>query len=257
MTVGEILTWLDQIAPLNTQEGFDRCGLQIGDPSTKVRRVLFALDATLPIVKEAQALGAELIITHHPLFFDGLQSIRYDHPENIVVAEIVKARINLIAVHTNMDQAPGGIADALAEALQLKDVTLAGDSRYIRVGTLPEAMSARAFLPVVNRLLCTNARLYGNPETLLTRVAVGSGAIGEGYADAHKAGAQAFVVGEIKHSDLIASQVLGITVFEGGHYRTEQPGMVALLKRFSQAAKENGWLLEAQMTQLLPYDCIV
>ncbi|MCE5343074.1 MAG: Nif3-like dinuclear metal center hexameric protein [Eubacteriales bacterium] len=257
MTVGDILAWLDSIAPFASQEDFDQCGIQLGDPSAEVHKVLFALDATLPIVQEAEKLGVDLIITHHPIMFGGIKHIRYDNPENALVAEIARAHIHMIATHTNMDQAPGGIADALAETLMLQNIALAGESRYIRVGTLHEAMTARAFLPVVNRLLTTHARLYGNPETRLTRVAVGSGAIGEGYADAAQAGAQAFVVGEIKHSDLIAAQALGLTVFEAGHYPTEQPGLVALYRRFSQAALAGHWPLEVLLTALHPYDCTV
>ncbi len=255
MTVGEIFDWLDRFAPFDTQAEFDNSGLLLGDPAAEAGRVLFALDATLPIVREAAKLEASLIVCHHPLMFDGVKRIRYDQPEGAVLAALAGARISLIAAHTNLDQASGGTGDALAEALGLTAVVPAGKSAYIRAGALPGAMTAGDFLSVVNSRLQTHARLYGDPQTALSRVAVGPGAIGEEYAAAVQAGAQAFVVGEIHHHDLIAAQATGLCVFEAGHYRTEQPGLEALYRRFAKAALDERWPVEPLLTALLPYDC--
>jgi GTP cyclohydrolase I len=257
MTVGEILNWLDGIAPFATQADFDNSGMLAGNPAAEVRRVLFALDATLPVVREAVNVGAELIVTHHPLMFHGVKRVRYDLPEGATLSALLGAKLNLISAHTNLDQAEGGTGDELAALLGLADVTPATTSAYIRLGTLPAPKTAGALLTQVERNLGTHARLYGDPETPVTRVAVGPGAIGEAYENAAQDGAQVFVVGEIEHHHLIAAQAMGLVVCEAGHYATEQPGLEALYRRFAAAAQAGRWPVEAQLSALRPYRCTV
>ncbi len=257
MNVGEIFNWVDGVAPFATQADFDNSGLQAGDPAAEVRRVLFALDATLPVVREAAAIGAELIVTHHPLIFNGIKRVRYDLPEGATLSALLGAGLHLISAHTNLDQAPGGTGDELAAKLGLSGVRPAKTTPYIRLGALPAPETAAALMKRAEVALGTHARLYGDPEALVTRVAVGSGAIGEAYEDAALDGAQIFVVGEIKHSDLIAAQTMGLIVCDAGHYATEQPGLEALYRRFTREAKAGRWPVEARLSALKPYECTV
>ena len=256
MTVQHLLDWVDHIAPFATQESFDNAGLVLGDPDADVHRVLFALDATLPVVREAADWGAELIITHHPLLFGGVKSIRYDLPEGAVLATLMAERISLIAAHTNLDSAQGGTGDALAAALGLTAIGPVGDDPYLRKGRLPATIPADAYLQQVNACLHAHTRLYGDAATPLRRVAVAPGAYGEGYAAAAQAGAQALVVGEIKHHELLAAQALGLLIYEAGHSQTEQPGIAALYRRFLSDA-QTGWPVQARLTTIPPYACTV
>ena len=255
MTVQDIRDWMDSFAAFATQEPFDNAGLLIGSPSTEVHRVLFALDATLPVVQEADDWNADLIITHHPLMFGGIKAIRYDQPEGEVIAAITSARMSLIAAHTNFDQAEGGTGDSLAAAIGLTMIRPAGDDRYLRVGRLAEPMTASDYLKMIDRQLGACTRMYGDPTQQIHRVLVGAGAIGEEYAIASEAQAQAFVVGEIKHHEILAAQALGTVVYEAGHYETEFPGIRALYQRFQSAVLEHHWTLQARLTAIKPYDC--
>lgn len=255
MTVGDVLRWLDGIAPFATQESFDNAGLIVGDPAAEVRRVLFAVDATLPVVREAADWGAELIVAHHPLLFGGTSAIRYDEPEGKIVAALAAGRLNLIAAHTNLDRAPGGTGDSLAAALRLGEIAPAGEDPYLRVGRLAQPVTALDFLNTVDSALGARARLYGDASRPVLRIAVGAGACGERYALAAQNGAEAFVVGEIKHHQLLASLALGLPVLEAGHYETERPGVVALLERFQSAARDAQWPVHARLTAISPYDC--
>ena len=257
MTVRDVWDWLDRFAPFESQEEYDNVGLLMGDPSAEVTRVLFALDATLPVVREAQAQGAQLIVTHHPLMFGGISRIRYDEPEGAVLAAIAGARLSLIAAHTNLDRATGGTGDSLAAALALTGVGLAGKSLYARVGTLPVPCAADDLLARVDHQLGSHARLYGNPALSVSRVAVAPGAAGEEYTAASQAGAQVFIVGEIKHHQLLAAQALGLAVIEAGHYYTELPGIVALYHRFAEDALSASWSVEAHLSDISPFDCAV
>lgn len=257
MTVAQVLEWLDHQAPFATQEAFDNVGLLLGDPQATVARVLFAVDATLPVVLEATAWEADLIITHHPLLFGGVKQIRYDTPEGAVLAQLIGERMNLIAAHTNLDSAPGGIGDSLALALGLTAIHRTEADPYLRLGTLPRPISAAALLAHTNQCLSAHARLYGDASTPLHHVAVGAGAYGEGYAMAAQAGAQAYVVGEIKHHELLAAQALGLVVLETGHHETEAPGITALYHRFQSDAQAAAWPVTAHLTAIPPYQCTI
>ena len=257
MTVQDVYDWLDAFAPFATQEGFDNAGLLLGRPDAQIHRVLFALDATLPVVTQAIAWGVDLILTHHPLMFGGIQSIRYDQPEGAILAAIASANISLIAAHTNLDQAPGGTGDSLANTLGLQNCASTLGNPYLRTGSLSIPQTARAFLAALDGQLNAHARLYGDPDAILSRVTVGAGAIGEEYPLVAADGAQAFVVGEIKHHELLAAQAQGTLVFEVGHYPSEQPGLIALYQRFQSEALRAGWPVTALLTTIQPLPCII
>ena len=74
-TVASAAEALDRIAPLKTQMDWDNSGLLVGDPSREITKILVALDATLSVIREAEALGAELVVTHHPIIFHPIKSL--------------------------------------------------------------------------------------------------------------------------------------------------------------------------------------
>ena len=92
-TVRDILDLLEGIAPLETQEEWDNAGLLAGDPASEVTRVLVALDLTLEVVEEAERLGAQLIVTHHPILFRGRKNLREDDAEGKLLAALIRARL--------------------------------------------------------------------------------------------------------------------------------------------------------------------
>ncbi|MBN1777503.1 MAG: Nif3-like dinuclear metal center hexameric protein [Clostridiales bacterium] len=250
MTVNDIYKWLDSFAPFETQEEFDNAGLLVGSQDQEVHKVLFALDATPAVVTEAMHFGAELIVTHHPLMFEPMQQLRYDQGEGAILKMLAASNISLIAAHTNLDQCAGGVADNLAEALALDGVMPSGNCPYLRTGTLPSPCTAKAFLATINRRLSAAARLYGDPDAFIRRVAVVPGA---GGAEQIFANADVFVTGEIKHHELLATVARGLTVIDAGHYPTEFPGIAALHKRFITDAAKNGWNVEAKLHTQPPF----
>lgn len=125
-TVRDLLAAVETLAPPQYGFGFDKLGLQVGDPSATVSRVLVTLDCTLDVVRQARETGTEAIVAHHPLLFRPLDTVRLDDPKGKIVAELIQSGIAMIAAHTNWDCAPGGVNDALAAALGLKDVVPAG-----------------------------------------------------------------------------------------------------------------------------------
>ena len=90
-------------------------------PPPKVTRVLVALDLTLEVVEEAERLGAQLIVTHHPILFRGRKNLREDDAEGKLLAALIRARLAMIAMHTNFDNAEGGVNSALCERLGIRE----------------------------------------------------------------------------------------------------------------------------------------
>ncbi|MCS7273651.1 MAG: Nif3-like dinuclear metal center hexameric protein [Fimbriimonadales bacterium] len=121
-TVREILHYLNEIAPPDWAFPNDPIGLQIGDPAQQVERVLVALDPDPRTVANARYRQCQLLITHHPLIYRSISHVRFDDPVGMAIQALCEAKIALIAVHTNWDVAPGGVNDALAEAIGLQEV---------------------------------------------------------------------------------------------------------------------------------------
>ncbi|MCS7209156.1 MAG: Nif3-like dinuclear metal center hexameric protein [Fimbriimonadales bacterium] len=121
-TVGEVLGFLNEIAPPQWALPNDPVGLQIGEPSQTVERVLVALDPDPRTAAQAQYRQCQLLVAHHPLIYRPLSHIRFDDPVGKAVQALCEAKIALIAVHTNWDVAPSGINDALAEVVGLTEV---------------------------------------------------------------------------------------------------------------------------------------
>jgi dinuclear metal center YbgI/SA1388 family protein len=121
-TVQEIVTALEEWAPAGSKLDFDRVGLQVGRPDQEVDRVLVALDLTPAVIDDAQSWGAELIITHHPLFYRPLERLVPTDLTGALVYRLAQAGISYYAIHTNLDAAIGGVSYALADRLGLADI---------------------------------------------------------------------------------------------------------------------------------------
>lgn len=120
-TLADVVRCLDARYPPRTAEGWDAVGLVAGDPATPVQKVLFAVDPVLDVVDEALAWGADLVVTHHPLFLDPVHSVAATNAKGAVVTRLLAAGCALYTAHTNADSAQRGVADALADLLGLVD----------------------------------------------------------------------------------------------------------------------------------------
>lgn len=119
MSVRELLSCLDEAWPFAWAAPGDRVGLVVGSPGQQVARVLVALEASEAVVAEARELGAQLLLTHHPLLYTPVTEVREDRPAGRLLAQIVRAGLAVAACHTNLDVAPGGLNDYLAARLGL------------------------------------------------------------------------------------------------------------------------------------------
>ena len=232
MNVQTVYNLIHAVAPFDTQMEGDNSGLLVGSPNQEIRSILFALDVTEPVIDEAVALGAELIVTHHPLMFSAIRSLTDETYEGRLIRRLVRENISLIAAHTNLDQASGGVNDTLAALCGLVEISGEG---FFRAGFLPEPMTVRAFADLLGENLETTVRVMAPEGRIIRRVGLCSGSGGSEWQLALEAGCDAFVSGEIRHHFALAMADAGIAAFECGHFATEEPGLAALAEALQKS----------------------
>ena len=225
MNVGKILSMIDGIAPFDSQEEWDNSGLLVGSPSADVTGILFALDLSEPVIDEAIEKGASLIVTHHPVMFSARRQITDADYEGRLISRMIRSGISLIAAHTNLDRAPGGINDTLAAASGLSGVTGEG---FFRAGNLPQPLSVSGYAAQLSLDLACTVRIMGPENVPVQKVGLSSGGGGDAWAEAVGNGCEAFITGEMKHHLALAAADAGLVVLECGHFATEFPGIRAL-----------------------------
>lgn len=242
-TIREIYQYMNEIAPFATAMDFDNAGFLVGDEGAEVTAALVTLDITAQSVAQAQKLGAQLIVSHHPVIFNPMKRLMSDSVPYL----LAKAGVGAICAHTNLDMAQGGVNDCLAGALglsQREGVAYAGETPCCIMGALAQPMEPEAFAGFVKkRLSCFGVRYLAGNRPVKT-VALCSGAGGEFLFDAMEKGADAFVTGEVKHHEILAAKQAGLTLVDGGHFKTEDVAMEPLRQRLSKAFPQIVFRLE-------------
>jgi dinuclear metal center YbgI/SA1388 family protein len=123
VTVGDAVLSLDDLYPPHTAEEWDAVGLACGDRSEAIHRVLFAVDPLPEVIEEALAWHADLLVTHHPLLLRGVRSVSTESWKGRALHRLIRGGCALYTAHTNADVAPGGVNEALAECLGLRDLS--------------------------------------------------------------------------------------------------------------------------------------
>jgi len=227
--IKEVLSALERFAPLPLQEGWDNAGLQVGLTEAEVSGALLCLDVNELIIDEAIEKGLNLVVSHHPLLFRGLKTIGDGDYVQRTVTKAIKNDIVVVSMHTNMDNALGGVNHKIAEKLGLTDVrfmapkTVDGvEAGSGVVGELPEDMAADDFVLMVKRVFGVECALCNELlRRKIRRVAICGGAGDFLLDDAVRAGADAFITGEMHyHVYFGREQQLQICVI--GHYQSEQ-----------------------------------
>ena len=229
MKIRQVLSALEQFAPLPLQESWDNAGLQLGLTEADVSGALLCLDVNEEIVDEALRRGCNLIVSHHPLLFRGLKQITdADYVQRCVI-KALKNDIVVVSMHTNMDNAQGGVNWKIAERLGLQDCQFFAQKQVDGieagsgvVGVLSEPMEARAFVELVKRQFrCECALCNELLKRPVKKVALCGGAGDFLLDDALRLGADAFITGEMHYHQYFGyEQRLQICVI--GHYQSEQ-----------------------------------
>lgn len=338
-TVGNVIKIIEERFPPSLAETWDNVGLQAGDPDVRIDKMLVALDPTEEVIQEAQSRGIGLILSHHPLIFKPLSTLREDRPAGCLMASLIRRGIALYAAHTNLDSGQNGVNDLLTRLMGLIDpevlspsaeklfklvvfvpqthldpvreavckngagwignysdctfslrgqgtfLPLQGSQPFIgapgelarvdecrletivpshlltavlqaikeshpyeepaydiyplagpkgpwglgRVGDLPQPVNLEEFAGrVKNVLQVSPVKIAGDPQMLISRVAVCGGAGASLIAEAWKKGAQCLVTGDLKYHEARDAAAIGLSVIDAGHFATEH-GVLGLL----------------------------
>ena len=219
--VGDILALLAEKAPVENKLSFDNVGLLVGRKDRRTERILLALDITDEVIQEAISLQADLIVSHHPLFFE-LKSVSDFSWSGGRALTLAENRIAAICMHTNLDAAVGGVNDALLEALGLRYAGELDEETHIgRVGELPESVPLSVFLQNTKDALSVSGLRYVDTGKPVRRVAVCGGSGGGELHLAQTAGCDTYVTADIKYDPFLESKHLGINLIDAGHFSTE------------------------------------
>ena len=237
-TVADILQFIETIAPPRMAMEWDNVGLLCGRKDKEVRKILVALDPFRNVIDEAIALGADLIVTHHPLIFrDPLMAVNEDTEAGRCVLTLIEHGIAAINAHTNLDLAPGGVNDVLAQTLGLANIEIINPIEnygLLRKGTVAE-QSLQTFLGTVKTALKCQGLRYVEGGKPVRVVAVGGGSCADGMQEALAAGCDTFVTADIKYNQFRTAFELGLNLIDAGHFHTENPVMPIVTEKLRAA----------------------
>ncbi|MBR4657832.1 MAG: Nif3-like dinuclear metal center hexameric protein [Clostridia bacterium] len=230
MLLNDFIAAMESIAPRELALDFDNPGLIVGTKRKDIRRVLAALDCTVPVVREAAALKCDLVLTHHPLLFHAVKHIDPADPVTAPVFELIENGIGMFAAHTNLDSAEGGVNTTLCRLLGIINEEPVPPENLCRAGELEREMSFLEFASLVESVLHTKVRVSGH-ERPVKRIMVCGGSGGSEYPLAAKIGADVLVTGECRHSEAVEAECAGVNLIVAGHYETEAIVLPELVKR--------------------------
>lgn len=233
LPLSRIVEIADRLFPLQEAEPWDNVGIQIGDPQRVISGIAFSLDATPESVRFAAGRSCQLLITHHPIILDPIKTIQ---PHNLLGRTLLVAArsgVDVLSLHTNLDAAPGGLNDYLANRVGLTEVTVPLPARCARLGKVSEAMSVVALGELVAReLALSHIRVVSHGDGLVQRVFLASGS-GMGYLhEAVQNGADVMVTGDVRYHAAKEALELGMPVIDAGHYGLEKFAPQVLMEAF-------------------------
>lgn len=244
-TVKDIFGFIGTVAPTYMKESWDNVGLNCGRMDKEVKTVLVALDPFAGVCKEAEDVGADLLVTHHALLWNpGFITDETQQGKNALF--LIERGIPCINAHTNLDLAPGGVNDTLAKVLGLEDVQVVnpvgkdGEGReygLLRQGTVAEQPLENFLALVKERLGCLGLR-YADGGKPVRKVCVGGGACGSELMDAYRAGCDTFVTADVKYNQFWDAKDLGMSIIDAGHFHTENPVVKVLADKIAAAFPE-------------------
>lgn len=259
--VKEIFEKLNELAPIETKLGFDNVGFLAGFAEREVKKILLALDVTEDVINEAIAENAELIVSHHPMFFS-LSRVTDDNYESRRVVKLLANGMSAICMHTNLDAAVGGVNDALAAAAGIAEPQLLKIEGYYengepycigRYGDLRSEMPFEQYLSMLASVLQTSGIRYHYAGKPVKRVAVVGGSGGGDIVYALEKGCDTFITADIKYDIFLRAKEEGINVIDGDHFATENLIIPPLARYISGAFPEVETIVSKTHKQIIKF----
>jgi len=275
LEVGDIIGYMEKIAPRALAETWDNVGLQVGSRHWPVRLMWVALDPDPRVIDAAVRAGVDLIITHHPLIMDPLKRIDLDTPGGAALAAAIEHRVAIFSAHTNFDAVSGGTNDILARCLGLDELE-AFIPRAAHTGAGPPAGEAGSSAVGIGRkgrlaaphslaelgarlkaaLATDQIRMVGDAALEVQQVALCTGSGGSLVNHFISSDAQAYITGDVKYHQAREIEIAGKGLLDIGHFASEHLAVEPLVKRLQELVtrRDEDLRIEACRLEQDPFD---
>jgi dinuclear metal center YbgI/SA1388 family protein len=256
-----VIAALEALWPPEWAEQWDAVGLVCGDPDAEVSRVLFAVDPVHEVAVEAVRTGADLLVTHHPLYLRGTTTVAATGFKGRVVHSLIRHDVALHVAHTNADRADPGVSDALAAAVGLRvtgplvpdQTDPAGRRGLGRIGELDAPLTLAEFAQRAAKGLphtATGLRVAGDPQQLVRTVAVCGGSGDSLFDDVRRAGVDVYLTADLRHHPASEAQQAGPpALVDAAHWATEWPWCEQAASQLDEISDRHGWALRTYVSR--------
>ena len=228
--------------PFNLSEPWDNTGIQVGDPHRGISNIAFSLDVNPATIHFAKNNSCELIVSHHPILINPVKNILASDLTGETIMMAIKSEVDIIALHTNLDAAEGGLNDCLAKLLGLQEVTIPDQASCARAGRLEEPISFESLNDLVKQKWSLNGTtlICDDPSRMVSRVFLASGS-GSGYLGRAVAeGADVMITGDVKYHSAVDALRLGLPIIDAGHFGMEKHAIKLMADSFREEFEKMG-----------------
>lgn len=219
-----IIEKIEQFAPLELASSWDNSGWQINLGNKTVNRILLALSPTVDVVNQAIENKCDLIISHHPLIFNKLNTFSVEEQTSLALITAIQNKIQVYSAHTNLDSSQGGIADKLAGLFNLKNIVLPDylqeESKFARIGEFETEKELDIFInEIKEKLNVQKIKLINTSnKSKIKKIMVIPGSGGSFIPKIKDV--DVLITGDVKYHDALEAK--NIIVIDAGHLETER-----------------------------------
>ncbi|SDT96241.1 Nif3-like dinuclear metal center hexameric protein [Desulfobacula phenolica] len=248
----DILGLLNTIAPFDIAEDWDNSGLQAGNLSWEVKKVMIGLDVSLPLMNAAEKWNSDLVLTHHPLMISPEKSIDFNKMPGKAIEIAARQKISIISAHTNLDKAPDGLNDYFASKIGINTTGafLIDPSSSMpkdamtgigRIGYLESPILLKYFVhQIKEKLDLKHLRVTGDMDLPVTTVAICTGSGGSLIDEFLRSGADLYITGDIKYHEARRIEEYSKGLVDVGHFGSEHMAVELLADKLGHAIQMAG-----------------
>ncbi|WP_022819808.1 Nif3-like dinuclear metal center hexameric protein [Fusobacterium russii] len=228
MRAKDIIKVIEEKFPLVNAEDWDNVGLLVGDINKEIKKIQFSIDATVEAIENAIKLNVDMIITHHPIIFKAIKSIREQETLGKKLRKLIKNDINVYCIHTNLDSTKNGLNDWVLKKIGIEeskilDLNEEKGSGIGRLYTLEEETKLINYIQKLKKdLSIRDLRVISkNLDKNVRKVALINGSAMSYWRLAKAKNVDLFITGDIGYHDALDALENGLSVIDFGHYESE------------------------------------